>query len=311
MINTIEYAKVFQTVLDKQVVQGATSGWMEQNAGNVIYNGGNEIKIPEISTQGLGNYDRDKGYKQGAVTYSYQTHKMTQDRGRMFRLDAMDVDEMNFQRAATELMGTMQAEHVIPEIDAYRYSKLSQYAGITAKKSITTSNVLNELKTQLYEVAGTGVPLSSIVISMSYGVYSTLSNSSEITKQLSVIDFAKGDINTQVKAIDGVPIIPVSNDRMFTSFVFYDGETESDGAESNPTPDQREGGFAPAADAKSINWIICSRRYPIAISKTDKVKIISPEINQTADAWDIHFRKYHDLIVPERKRKTIAVSIAQ
>ena len=33
MANTLAYAQIFQQELDKQVVAGATSGWMEANAG--------------------------------------------------------------------------------------------------------------------------------------------------------------------------------------------------------------------------------------------------------------------------------------
>ncbi|MFE0400014.1 hypothetical protein ACFW4G_30780, partial [Paenibacillus lactis] len=76
-INTLEYAKLFQTELDKQIAQQATSGWMESNAGQVIYNGGNEIKIPDVVVQGLADYDRDTGFVQGSVTYKYQTHTLT------------------------------------------------------------------------------------------------------------------------------------------------------------------------------------------------------------------------------------------
>ena len=54
MANTITYAKIFQKELDKQVLEGSTSGWMEENASQVIYNGGNEIKMPKMSLQGLG-----------------------------------------------------------------------------------------------------------------------------------------------------------------------------------------------------------------------------------------------------------------
>lgn len=308
-INTFEYAKIFQTQLDNQIVQAATSGWMEENAGDVIYNGGNEIKIPEIATQGLGNYDRDTGFKRGAVTYKYQTHKMTQDRGRTFRLDAMDVNETNFGTSAANVMSVFQKTQVIPEIDAYRYSKLSQYAGIKETTTITAANVLSKLKSQMYKVADTGADLTSLVISMSYLVYAILSDSTEISKQLNVIDFEKGDIKTQVKAIDGVPIIPVTSNRMKSNFIFYDGETASDGAESNPTPDQRIGGFAPTSDAQDINWLICPRYSPVAVSKTDTIKIFSPEVNQQANAWDLNYRKFHELIVPEQRRKTIAASL--
>ena len=66
MPNIIEYAKQFQAELDKAAVAMATSGWMELNDELVKYSGGNEIKIPKISMDGLANYDRQKGFVQGA-----------------------------------------------------------------------------------------------------------------------------------------------------------------------------------------------------------------------------------------------------
>lgn len=55
--------------------------------------------------------------------------------------------------------------------------------------------------------------------------------------------------------------------------------------------------------------LICPKNAPIAVSKTDNVKIITPEANQFADAWDIDYRKYHDLFVPDNKKAVIAVSV--
>ena len=43
-------------------------------------------------------------------------------------------------------------------------------------------------------------------------------------------------------------------------------------------------------------------RYMQMASKTDNVKIITPEANQFADAWDIDYRKYHDLFIPEDRK---------
>lgn len=85
MAKTIEYAKVFQKELDRQIVERSTSGWMEENAAQVIYSGGSEIKLPKITLMGLGDYDRDSGYKGGTVNYSYETMTLSQDRGRRFR----------------------------------------------------------------------------------------------------------------------------------------------------------------------------------------------------------------------------------
>ena len=38
-INTLETATLFQKNLDKVAVQEATTGWMDANAGQVIYKG--------------------------------------------------------------------------------------------------------------------------------------------------------------------------------------------------------------------------------------------------------------------------------
>lgn len=61
----------------------------------------------------------------------------------------------------------------------------------------------------------------------------------------------------------------------------------------------------------AVNWLICPKSAPIAVSKTDNVKIISPEVNQFADAWDVDYRKYHDLFIPENKKAAIAVSVSE
>ena len=58
-INTLATATLFQTTLDKVAVQDAVTGWMEGNAGQVIYNGGADVKIPKMSVQGLADYNRD------------------------------------------------------------------------------------------------------------------------------------------------------------------------------------------------------------------------------------------------------------
>ena len=100
-LNTLVYGSVLQKTLDTSATQGLTSGWMDANAGQVAYSGGNKIKMPEIETTGLKDYDRDKGYPEGSVTLKLKDYDMTMDRGTSFLLDAMDVDETNFIANAT------------------------------------------------------------------------------------------------------------------------------------------------------------------------------------------------------------------
>lgn len=304
-INALEFATLTQTELDKQVVAEATSGWMELNSSKVKYNGGNEVKIPKISMDGLGDYDRDNGFTQGSVTLEWQTKTLTQDRARTFQLDSMDVDETAFVATAPSVMSEFQRVHVIPEIDAYRYSSIASQA-IEKKKATsgytpTAADVLTKLREdiyKIYDIAGE-IPL---VITMSMPVASILENSAEIIKHMDTIDFARGEIKTKVRAIDGIPIMKVPSVRMKSKYVFYDGQSKSE------TLDQTKGGFVAASDAVDINWIVQARDTAIAVSKTDKIRIFTPDINQKADAWKLDYRKYHDLWILDNQFDRIMVN---
>lgn len=293
MAKTIEYAKVFQRELDKQIIEVSTSGWMEDNASQVIYNGGSEIKIPKIALKGLGKYDRDSGYTGGAVTYSYETMTLSQDRGRRFRIDALDVDETGFGVAAANVASEFQRTQVIPEIDSYRYSALANAANIRKKYTPAKATVLSALLEQIGAVREITGGEGELVVTVARSVYDMLMLSSEVSLSVDNGSFSQGGLDLAVKTINGAVIIPVPSARMKTDYVFDD-----------------ENGYSVAPDAKQINWIICPRTAPVAVSKTDNLKIIAPEQNQFADAWDIDYRKYHDLFVPDNKKAAIAVCIA-
>ena len=294
-INTLEYAKIFQTNLDKHIVEGATSGWMETNAGQVKYDGGNEVKLPTISTQGLGDYDREKGFVQGAVSLSYQTMTMTQDRGRTFMLDAMDVKETNFVANAGNVMGVFQSEHVIPEIDSYRYSKIFALAKadskVTEGYTAAKATILEKLKADILSIRDNVSLNAELVIIMSPKTVGILSDALENSRRIDIGNFKQGEIDLTVKKFDGLPIIEVPSARLKTLYKKQDGKTVG----------QEAGGLIADTNAKDINWIIISRNVPIAISKTDLKRIFDPMTNQTADAWKIDYRKYHDLWIPKQR----------
>lgn len=304
MANTIQYATLFQQALDKAAVAKLTSGWMDANAGQVIYNGGKEVKIPKINMDGLGDYSRANGFTQGSITLEYETKTMTQDRGRTFMLDSMDVNESNFVANATNVMGQFQATKVVPEIDAYRYSKIASLAiagnVATGRNTITEENVLELLKadiTAIEDIVG-DIPL---VITMATPIAALLDQSEKISKRLDVTEFTKGDVTTKVKSFDGHPIIKVPSARMKTAYVFYDGKTAG----------QTAGGFTAAEGAKNINWIITPMYAPIAVNKTDKIRIFDPNTNQDADAWKLDYRKYHDLWIMDEALKLCRVNIKE
>ena len=304
-INTLATATLFQTNLDKIAIQDAVTGWMDANSGQVIYNGGAEVKIPKMSVQGMGDYDRDTGYVQGSVTLDYETRTMTQDRGRKFQLDAMDINENNFVTTASSVMGMFQREHVIPEIDAYRLSNLATQAigyqsGALVEYGYTAAEgtVLRKIKEGIKAIRDNGYQGPLVIHATSEVV---LELEIAMANKITAVDFAKGGIMTKVPAVDGVPIIETPANRMYTAITIYDGVTGG----------QEAGGYARGETAKQINFMIMPRTTPIAITKQDKMKIFTPDQNQDADAWKMNYRRFHDIWVLDNRLNSIWVNVKE
>lgn len=304
-INTLATATNFQKALDVLAVREAVTGWMEANAGQVKYTGGAEVKIPKMSVQGLGDYDRDNGYLMGSATLEYETKKMTQDRGRKFQLDSMDVDETNFVTTASSVMGEFQRTKVVPEIDAYRLSKIATEAinanvagmvqyGYTPGAANTSA--LRKVKEGIAAIRDLGYDGPLVVHATDSFI---LELELELANKISTVNFKKGGIITKVPAVDEVPIIPTPANRLVTAIKLNDGKTSG----------QEKGGFEKGATAKDINFEIMPLKTPVAISKQDKMRIFDPNTNQKADAWAMDYRRFHDLWILENKVNSIYVSI--
>lgn len=304
MSNVIQYAQIFQTELDKAAVQQAVTGWMDKNAGKVKYTGGKEVKIPQLSVDGLGDYDRGSagGYADGAIELTYKTYEMTQDRGRKFNLDAMDVDETNFIATAGAVMGEFQRTKVVPEIDAYRLSALATKAiekgGAHVKYGYTAdaSTILREIKQGIKVIREAGYN-GQLVIHLTYDAKFELEIA--LANKLATVTWSQGGIDTTVPVVDKCPLIETSSNLLVTAINLLDGVTEG----------QKEGGFKKATSAKDVNFIIVAADVPLAVTKQDLMRIFDPNTNQKANAWSMDYRRYHDLWVLENKKNAIYANI--
>lgn len=293
MANSIAYADVFQSVLDELMVQEATTGWMDANAGQVIYDGGKTVKIPKMTMSGLGNYNRATGYPAGDVTLTYETKTMSQDRGRQLMIDAMDVNESNFVASASRIQSEFQRTAVVPEIDAYRLSALAT-AAITANVSVETgytpvaATIVDKIEAAIAKTKKAGFRNVPLVIHATTDVVTALETA--IAGKLRAESFSQGGIDLTVPTFNGIPIIETADERMVTAI-----QIKTDG-------------FAKAQNASDVNFMVIPRSVPIAVSKQDKVKIFTPEQNQSADAYLIDYRRYHDIWVMDNKVAGIAVN---
>lgn len=304
-INTLATATLFQNTLDKVAIQDAVTGWMDGNAGQVKYNGGAEVKIPIMSVQGMGDYDRDEGYTQGGVTLTYESRTMTQDRGRKFQLDPMDIDENNFVTTAASVMGEFQRMFVIPEIDAYRISKIATQTITAAKAGMiaygytpgaTNTSALRKVKEGIKAVRENGYNGPLVIHATPDFIFEL---EMELAGKIIATTFSKGGINTQVPSVDGVPIISTPANRMYTAITIYDGKSTG----------QKQGGYAKGTSALNINFVVLPMATPIAVTKQDIMRIFDPQTNQNLNAWQMDYRRFHDIWVLDNKVNGIYLSI--
>ena len=303
MANLIATATLIQKNLDKAAAQQSLTGWMEGNAGQVIYNGGAEVKIPKLDMDGLGDYSRTDGFASGSVNFEYETRRMEYDRGRAFSFDELYVDETNFALTAATVMGEFQRLKVVKEIDATRIAKLSQIAmGVTGDTQAeygytpAKTTIVNKIKAAIRSIRKAQFK-SELVCYVTYDVQGLIEDF--YGDKIAVSTFPIGGVDTRVPSIDGVPIVPMIDECMYTKLKFNDGKSVG----------EEKGGFAKADDGKDINFIVIAKEVPIAIQKCDKTRIFSPEVNQKARAWAMDYRKFHDIWVLDNKKKGIFVNI--
>ncbi|MBQ2751331.1 MAG: hypothetical protein IJF25_02030, partial [Oscillospiraceae bacterium] len=91
-----EKATKFLSVLDEVYKRQAITAILDDAALANQFAGTKTVKIPRITVDGAGDYDREAGYAQGAVAASFEEYELKYDRGRKFRIDVIDDDEAAF-----------------------------------------------------------------------------------------------------------------------------------------------------------------------------------------------------------------------
>lgn len=298
-----EKAVAFMPVLDEIYQFAAVTAELDDAALAHNFIGTNKIKIPKITVDGAGNYDRDNGYAQGGVTVTYEEHVLGYDRGRKFRIDAIDSDESAFdlfRQVSTEYVRTKG----IPEIDAIRFAEIYAAATRTNTKATVVSKdlVASDSALSLFDSAEKTlnekeVPEEGRVLYVTNDFYGMLKADSSLSRRLDV-NLNNGQINRSVTMLDGItPIIKVPQVRFNTLIQLYDGKTTG----------QTAGGYQTITGNKPINFIYAYKATLHGVIKRHVSKIIGPDVNQTADSYDVFYRAHHDLIVKDNETAGIYI----
>ena len=304
MANRINYAAVFNRLLDEKFYIMPRTMWMEDTNPGIVWEGGKEVKIPKLGMDGLGTMN---GYKapQGDLTLDWETKQLQWYRGRNFSIGRYDVDETNFALSVAPALNVFLKEKVVPEVDCLRISMASQGAisfGTTvvqASSGISTANILDLLMADIATVQDKIGENEQLYIQISTGLKSLLSRSTQIQRFLDVKDFQIRSATLRIEALDDQYLVGTPSGYMHSIFGLNDGATAG----------QTVGGVTFANLGPNINWLIAARPAVDGIARPQVTKVIDPDMNQDGEYWKIMFSIYHGLWIMENKGDGLLVNI--
>ncbi len=139
----------------------------------------------------------------------------------------------------------------MPEVDAYNLSKLGKYAEDSGQTVTgTPSSQAFKMFTQAVGLVQNAVGYDEeLVAFVNSTMWAAFQSSAEVSRQITVTDFRRGELSTQVRSINGIALLPVPDSRLKTAFTFKDGVTSSQeaGALSLPRTRKYRDAGAPAA----------------------------------------------------------------
>lgn len=270
MPNNITLAQKFVPILDEIYANASLTAKLDGNA-ELVQQGANanELIIPMLSMQGLGDYDRNSGYVNGDVTLTNETVKCNFDRGRMFTVDTMDNQEtanIAFGRLAGEFIRTK----VVPELDAFRFASYAGKEGISKVAegaALTTGEaVIAALRAATNQMDEDEVPFEDRHLFITPTLDGLIADLDTTKSKEVMARFASKTLVPQT--------------RFYTAINQRTGKTG-----------EEAGGYVKADGAADINFMIIHKAALIQFPKHVAPKIVTPEQNQTADAYKYGYRQ--------------------
>ncbi len=294
----------------------------------------NEIIVPKLDMDGLGDYDRNSGYLDGDVTLTNETVKFNYERGRKLKTDAIDNEETGgviMANLSSEFLRTK----VAPEVDAVRYATYSSLDDITdvAPEGIeykTGEEVLKALQDVMTKLDDDEVPeegrylrINATLLSMAEFVSRTTNNDilkkfTQIKKVpqsrfLTKIELKSGkdadgeriggytkvadkyELTTDSSIVSGKTYYTKSGDK------YTKVETPASGSLSTYYELKEKG-------SRELNFMVIHKPAMLQYTKHAKMKIFTPDSDDSGDFYRMLYRIYGLNDAYENKRAGIAVS---
>ena len=329
MANFIAKFKKYVDLLDEVYMNESKTAVLESDV-TLARQGANanEIIIPKLDMDGLGDYDRNSGYVNGSVTMTNETVQFNYDRGRKFSVDEMDNEEtagLAFGKLAAEFIRTK----VVPEQDAFRFAVYSANAGTKTIGTLATgADVLAALQTAVGAMDNAEVPAENRHLFITSNLLIAAQNvdnskSKEILASFASINkVPSGRFMTKVGLLDGsssgetaggftrvATLFKATSDQSLVSGkTYYTKSGDVYTAVASPSAGSLSSYYEVDTDGShAINFLIAEKSAVMQFTKHRVDKAIPPEDNPDADAWIFNFREYGLADVYENKTAGIYV----
>lgn len=290
MANNITLAEKFLPVID-DIYKNQSVTQVLDNDTQVNFVGANKVQVLKTSTTGLGDYSRTDGYPKGDVTATWETMTLSVERGKELSIDRMDNEE-TLGMAFGAVTGSFMREWVVPEIDAYRFAKYASTEGISKTSgTLTADNILAAIDEAKKQMDADEIPEEGRILFVNSDLQLLLNQS--VSRSYG----SDAAVNTIMGAYNGMKVVYVPASRFVTKLELADGAVST--------------GFARAADAENINFMLVYPGSVLQVQKFAMPKIFTPDENQDKDMWKFQFRLYHDCFVYDNKVKGIYLNTAE
>lgn len=354
MANNIALITKYSTAAwDKIYKAESRSSLLDGKEGvNVQWTGTKTVKIAKFSAGGLKNYYRNSnsvsgtgvpttartgsepfmgnlgyGYQSSNVGLTWEEFTIAMDRAAAYPIEYFDNEETDglvLGAATTEISRTV----MIPEVDAYCFSKLADYCSATSDtitladgttttglgnyveysstSSITKSNALEAVNAAFLYFDEHEIPAEDQILFVSSRFFNYLRNdTTELARYLMQADYDK-NVKFTLTEYEGRQIVVVPPQRFRTKFTTV---TESGAGYGFGWWDATAGA---AVTSKEIHFILCAKSAVMHVVKYNKVKILSGDVALAAtgqDGYALYARVYHDVFVMDNKRYAIYTAV--
>lgn len=230
----------------------------------------NEIIIPMIDMDGLGDYSRNSGYTDGDVKLTNQTVPFDYERGRKLKVDRIDNEE-TAGVAFGKLSGEFVRTKVVPEVDAMRFAKYSSLNDITKLTPVTYTKgeeILEAIQDTYSQMTEDEVGESERILFITPTLLKKAKYVSKITNTDILDNFAA--------------VIEVPQSRFYTKIQLLNGKDSG----------EEKGGYKPASDGKKINFMIIHKPAVLQYAKHANIKIFTADQDQDGDFNKMLYRIY-------------------